>query len=247
MPSVPTSPFRPLPLWLRIAGSAFAVGHLLVIGVYALAATSGPWPTPYGASYPADPPRFASTISMNLTYPYYLEPLRMTHNYHFASNRPADFAANFEVQLKNEFGEIKKFKFPDEKANFWVRHRQEILAQHLAADMPLPQRGNQRVGPGGGKDLPKVEIWVREDASTLRLKEVEELDPVLRNPDVLQPAKRAKLLAGSYARYQCRLHKAASAEVIRHSRMTVMPMYVLQPRPDLFTDLKSYFGEIRCD
>ena len=36
------------------------------------------------------------------------------------------------IRLKNELGEVRTLRFPDEKANPWVRHRQEILAQNLA-------------------------------------------------------------------------------------------------------------------
>jgi hypothetical protein len=234
---------RPLPLWLKVAGSVVATGHLLVIGLYALAADSGPWPYNNGPSH-SPGPAFATSIVLNCTYPYYLKPLRMTHNYHFASNRSSDLAVYFEVQLKGELGEVRTLKFPDEKANFWVRHRHDLLAQYLFPDQRLPPRGNQRL-PALGKEVPKVEIWVRAEAGSIRLKQVEELDDLLRNPEVEQPTERAKLFAQSYARYLCRAHKAVSAEVIRHSRLTVMPMDLYAPRPELFNEMKSYFGEYR--
>jgi hypothetical protein len=244
--SLPTNPPRPLPLWLSVAGSIFAVGHLLVIGIYALAQTSGPWPTPYGTAFPADPPRFASAITMRYTYPYYLEPLRMTHNYHFASNRPTDFAVYFEVQLKNELGDVRTLKFPNEKANFWVRHRQEVLAQNLVPDQRLPPRGNRRLDPVDGNQTPTVEVWVREGESTQRLKHLDENDAKLLDPQVDQPSPWSKALAQSYARYLCREHKAVSATLIRCSRPTVTPTdFYLQPRPGLFGELKSFFGEYR--
>src|SRR5471030_1894037 len=109
MPALPTSSPRPLPLWLKIAGSVFAVGHLLIIGLYGLAADSGPWPFNTGNS-PALGPKFATLITIDATYPYYLTPLHMTHNYHFASNRPADFAVYFVAQLTNDVGDVRTLK-----------------------------------------------------------------------------------------------------------------------------------------
>src|SRR5437773_1679747 len=98
MSSLPTSATRPLPTLAKFVATMCAVGHLLVIGIYALAADSGPWPLFNTNSY-SPGPKFASNVSINLTYPYYLQPLHMTHNYHFASNRPYDYAVYFEVEV----------------------------------------------------------------------------------------------------------------------------------------------------
>src|ERR1051325_9289805 len=79
---------RPLPLWLKAAGSGFAVWHLLAIALLALEARSGPWfVSRIGGPSEAEGPKFAQVVTSNATLPYYLEPLRMTHNYHFNSNR----------------------------------------------------------------------------------------------------------------------------------------------------------------
>jgi hypothetical protein len=245
----PNSSQRPLPRWLMVACSVFAVGHLLAVGLLALEAQSGPWlaPPPIGGASMAEGPQFAKIISMNVTVPYYLEPLRMTHNYHFGTNRPANVAVYFEAHLKDEFGKVTVLKFPDDKANIWVRHRQEMLAQNLAQDQPMPPLANQRVAADGG-ELPKVEIWASEGPWTMRLKLVDELQ-VPRNQQVEQPSAWSKALAQSYMRYLCRQHKAVSAELIRYSRPTVMPaMLFLTEQPnigDSFTELKSNFGEYR--
>src|SRR5438094_425610 len=130
MSATPTSPPLRLPFALKVAGSVFAVGHLLLIGLYALAAESGPWPYNNGPST-SPGPQFATTIIWDVAYPLYLRPLRLTNDYHFASNRPAEYAVYFEVVLKYEYGEVKTLKFPDDKANPWVRHRQQLLAQQL--------------------------------------------------------------------------------------------------------------------
>ena len=248
MPMTSTISPRPLPIWLKFAGSAFAIGHLLAIGLYALAAESGPWPYNAGNS-PSPGPQFATSLTWGFGYPYYLRPLRLTNDYHFVSNRPAEFAVYFQVHLKNQLGEVRTLKFPDEKANFWVRHRQEILAQHLVPDQRLPPRGNRRL-PGLGQEVPTVEVWVRDGEATLRLKQVDENDESLRNAEVDHPTEKAKALVRSYLRYLSREHKADSAELVRHSRPMVLPMdtmpHMFMPRPaELFQELKSHFGEYR--
>ncbi|MBI3823246.1 MAG: hypothetical protein HY289_11285 [Planctomycetes bacterium] len=249
-----TARARPFPLGLQVACSVLAVGHLLLIGLFALAQDSGPWWYDVGPNDVMPPsgvnhspgPVFARAITVNFTEPYYVVPLRMTHNYHFQSNRRPDYSVYFEVFLKNERGDVlRTLKFPDDKASFWVRHRQEILAQNLSPpDQQMPPRGNEKVA-AGGKDLPKVEIWVREDAHTKRLKPVEETDDLLREShEVASPW--AKTLVKSYLRYLCREHGAASAELVRYSRRTVLPLDLYAPRPeDTFKELKSYFGEMK--
>lgn len=238
--SQPATP-RPLPLPLIIVGSVFAMAHLLAVGLFALAAQSGPWPTNFGASE-SPGPAFAGEISTKITYPYYLQPLRMTHNYHFSTNRPAQFAAYFEVQLKDDRGMVfKTITIPDEKANFWVRHRQSILAQGLAEDHPV-QLGTE-VLPKAGGPVPTIQIWEMQDGQ-LRLVDKEK-NLVPRERPAVQPSEWSKLLAQSYMRYLCKEYQAESAELIRHSRELVMPQDMFVPRPDAFNELKSNFGEYR--
>lgn len=247
MSALPTNA-RPFPLWLKLGCSVCALGHLLIIGLLALAARSGPWlmPAPFNGPSMVEGPQFAKSVTEGFTVRYYLDPLHMTHNYHFISNRPNDFAVYFEIELKNELGEVKTLKFPDEKANFWVRHRQELLAQFLVPDQRLPPRGSRRLAPAKSKEAPKVEIWRPDGERIIRLIEVPELDPALDNPDVDQPTPRVKLLAQSYTRYVCEEHKAASAQLVRHSRQTIMPIDLFVPRrAEDFSELKSYFGEYR--
>jgi hypothetical protein len=233
---------RPLPMPLIVVGSVCAVGHLLAIGMLALAAPSGPWPTNFGAS-DSPGPKFASKFSEQVTVPYYFMPLRMTHNYHFNSNRPAQFAAYFEVQLKNEQGIVfKTLKFPDDKANFWVRQRESILAQGLAEDQPV-QLGTEVIA-APGKAMPTIEIWENGKDGVLKLTQKPQND-VPRNQQVVKPSEWSKLLAQSYMRHLCREYGAHSAELIRHSRELIMPSDLYVPRPEAFIELKSNFGEYR--
>lgn len=245
MPAAPTRPPRPLPIWLTGPANLVAVGHLLAIGLLALATQSGPWPSPFG-TFMADGPEFATRITANLTEPYYLKYLRMTHNYHFESNKPVALGIYFEVKLKDAEGTVTRIlKFPDDKANFWVRHRQNFLAQGLGNDQLVQRRGTEVIAPKAGK-MPTAEIWDKTDPDQWRLKTVEEhLLP--RDQPYERPSEEAKKLAQAYMRYLCRVHKAASAELIRHHRPTVRPEALFRGNalPEELTVNKSNFGEYR--
>ena len=234
---------RALPPWIVILGSAVVVFHLFAVVVLAVAAPSGPWPTAFGTSMALEP-QFAQSIS-TVTTRQYLRPLKMTHNYHFPSNRPAPPGVFFEVRLKDETGELlKTIRVPDENASFWVRHRQSLLAQALADDQPVQPRAGEVVA-APGKQVQTVDIWDTAENNTLRLRSVpEHLIP--RERPVFRPSEWSLVLARSYARYLCRVHGAASAELIRHTREPVMPavMFLEDPPAGTFDELVSSFGEL---
>lgn len=224
MPNIALDAPRPLPLWLRIAVGAAVGVHLLVIIAQVISAPSGEWYTPMGPSM-AEPPQFVKPIT-EAAVPAYLEPLRLTHNYHFATNRTSRPGVYFEVHLKNKDGQrIKTLRFPDEKVNPWVRHRQELLAQGLAEDEPVP--------PPQGEIIGRVEftIWDLPDQGSqdLRLKKVPQ-HLVPRDRPVMMPSPWSLTLAKSYARYLCRTEHAAAAEIVRHTRDPWQPGYLLIPR-----------------
>ena len=62
-----------------------------------LAAQSGPWlvPPPFNGASMAEGPQFARSITQNVTSRLYLEPLHLTHNYHFAGDWPSEYAVYF--------------------------------------------------------------------------------------------------------------------------------------------------------
>ncbi len=241
-------PSRPLPLWMTGAGSLLAVGHLLALGLLALSAESGPWMMSNGVPSTALGPEFATRITANVTVPCYLQPLRMTHNYHFESNKPITLGIYFEVRLKDADGTVfRTLKFPEDKANFWVRHRQNILAFGLGNDQPLQRRGTEVI-PAKGAKMPTAEYWDKSDVENWRLKQVEEhLLP--RDQTYERPSEEAKKLAQAYMRYLCREHKAASAELIRYHRQGIPPMVLLMGAPpaEAFAASKSHFGDYRRD
>ncbi len=234
----------PLPSWLVAVGSVLIAGHLLTFGVSVLAAPSGPWWTPMGQET-LGPPQFAMSID-EVTRPLYLRPLKMTHNYHFLTNRAERPEVYFEVRLKNEVGEEKEtLRFPDKDANPLVRHRHELLAWHLLDDRPMPPPAGEVI-PAPGQQVRKVQIWEPGMDRIGRLRTVEEHLIPRDRPVVVRPSELTLTLARSYARYLCRMHGAASAEIIRHSKEPLSPFVLSQPDmpPGAGEELVASFGEM---
>jgi hypothetical protein len=253
-----TVPPRPLPRALIVVGSLAIGVHLLAIMMLVLAAQSGPWLTRFGDS-PAEGPWFATRltnyvvrdqqgtiISRSGLLPWYLEPLRMTDNYHFASNRPLVSEVFFEARLKDDKGSVTTLTFPDTGANAWLRHRETLLALGLGDDIAV-QAPRGEVIPAPGQKMRTFMIWEPvkgEDA--LKLKEVPE-HLVPKDRPVFRPSEWSLLLARAYARHLCREHGAASVELICHSKDQVMPavLFLPEPPPDTFNELVCSFGEVR--
>jgi hypothetical protein len=174
----------------------------------------------------------------------YLNPLRLTHNYHYASNRPGMPAAALEVRLRDESGRVTRtLHFPDPKASFWVRQRQAILAQNLADDQPVQRRGSEAI-PALHQKAPVVDVWdIRPDHSLALLEVPEHLLP--RDRAVFRPSEWSRILARSYARHLCEEYGAASAEIIRHTRESALPpmMDMDEPPAEVLQNLVSSFGE----
>src|ERR1700686_422694 len=104
MSKTSVAPPRALPRWVAVLASAAIAFPLAAVIALALAAPSGPWLTPYGPS-PAMGPQFAQAVS-SVTTNHYLKHLRMTHNYHFATDRPETVGVSFEVRLKDAKGDV---------------------------------------------------------------------------------------------------------------------------------------------
>jgi hypothetical protein len=258
-----TNPAAPLPRWVVLAGSGLIAFHFFAIVAYVLAASSGPWPTAFGSS-PAlapfflkdptplfDPNRLPNEYSAREIY---LRLLHLDHDFHFQSNHTDNSAVYFEARLRNKAGEeMGTLKFPQEKANFWVRHRQALLAMGLGNDRPVEgSRGNPIPAPG--KKLEETLVWDPVNKEKLenefkngkitkvqleqglerlkpgenhRLKKMQTISP---EQELMGPSSRSILLAKSYARYLGRLHHAASVELIRHSRNPIFPDVVFANR-----------------
>jgi hypothetical protein len=238
------SPEQPVPLpptWLLILGSGIIAFHLFAIGIRALAAES-PWPTPRGDTTP--PPKFAE-IADRCTSFLYLRPIRMLPEYRIGSNDPKTLGVYLEVVLKDGSGRpFKTIKVPDPEANAWVRHRQWLLARALTTDqiVPPPPPGERVAAPH--QKLPTLTIWQpvqQQGPPRLKLEQVSERK-IPRDREVQRPSEWSLLLAKSYARYLCRTHGAASAEVIRHTLPPLPPEILEMEMPPPF-ELISNFGE----
>jgi hypothetical protein len=234
-----------VPRWVVLAGSAFLLFHLGAVGVNALAAPSGPWPTPEGPNM-STPPLFAFLIHESVTLPY-LRTLKMTHNAHFTSNRPGPSAVAFTVRLEDADGnELKTLRIPDPNAAPWLKHRQELLARALADDLNVPPPQGETI-PAPGHEVPMVSLWEPVENRKLILRKVPE-HLVPRDRPVMKPSDWSLLLARSYARHLCREHGAARAELVRLTRDPVSPAVLFlpanSPPPGPVEDLVCNFGRM---
>jgi hypothetical protein len=245
------NPPRELPRWAVALGSIVIGLHLLAVGMLVLSTSSGPWPTRFGESM-ADGPYFAIKLN-RLFFSAYLEPLRLTHTYHYASDRPLVSAVWFEGKLKNANGDVfKTVKIPEESANFSVRHRQHLIAMFLGNDQPVQAPRAESISAPGQK-MRQVSIWEGGEANTLRLIQKEE-HLVPKDRPVMRPTDWSLILARSYQRYLNRRYKADAVELVRHSKEPVMPGLMFLPRrpdgtletpPETFSELISTYGESR--
>jgi hypothetical protein len=240
---IPTT--KRAPRWLIAVASAAIVFHLSAVLLRALAAPSGPWPTPQGGTL-APPPAFALALYQWLPGEY-LQALQMTHNYHFVTNRPGQPALSFEVRLRDAAGkEVANVRFPDKNANYWLRHRQTLLANALSLDEPAAPPQMEAI-PGPNQRVPTVPLWdmAPDKPGRLELKNVpQHLIP--RDRPVMRPSEVSLLFVRSYARYLCRVHGAASAQVIRHHQDPIPPDVLSADNvpADAFDEVLSNYGEL---
>ena len=158
MPAAPPDERLSLKPWHMALGSVVILLHLAAVAVCGFMMLSGPWPTPMGDS-PALPPQFAQT-AYRAAGPVYAQGLRIGANSRYMTNRPGmQPAIQFEVLLKDDKGAlVKRLKFPDPEANFWVRHRQDVLALWLGNDgMMQPLEGEIIAAPG--QKLERRTVW----------------------------------------------------------------------------------------
>lgn len=232
------------PSFVMVVGSLAIAFHLGAVILHALAAPSGPWPSMDGPPM-AGPPAFAQSLDESLSL-VYLKPLKLMHNYHFVGNRPIAPGVSVEVKLKNVKGEVTTtVRWPDPAANAWVRFMQGLYVQGMVPDQPIAPLQGEEV-PAPHQQPRMVSIWEGDPA--LRLSKVpEHLIP--RNRQVYSPTDWSLVLAHACARYLCRTHGAASAEVIRHSREAISPAFLSMgpPPPMAFTDLIASFGDISSE
>jgi hypothetical protein len=162
------------------------------------------------------------------------------------ANRPSPPGVYFEAKLKDAQGRVfETLRFPDPKANFWVRHRQALLAQWLTQDMPVePRPGEVIAAPG--KKVPTVDIWDMTNPAErmLRIRTVAE-HLVPRDRPVMRPSPLSLLMVRAYARHLRQAFGATSVEVLRHHREPIGPeaLFGEVPAPNFFDEMVSNFGE----
>jgi hypothetical protein len=226
--------------WLLGGLSAWIVWHFMAILGTALGARSGPWPVNGELGW-ATPPQFAQEI--NSLCGSYLWALNLTSDYHFPSDRP-QLASRFEVRLRDAQGnELEVVQIPDPSANAFVRHRQSLLADGLAADMAVEAPPGEFV-PAPNQPVRTVVYWNFEGGPIGALRTIEE-HLIPRDQQVTGPTDWALLLARSYSRYLCRTHGAASAEIVRHTKDAIPPDVLFAdspPQAAAFDSAAASFG-----
>lgn len=230
-----------LPRWMVLGGSGLIAFHLLALIILVLSAQSGPWPSPFGTS-PAVGPLFADRIAAYTTR-YYLQPLQLTHNYHFLGNRTEMPDVFFEVRLQDESGNtITTVSIPAPRTNPWLRFRHHLLAQALAGDEPMEAPRGEMI-PAPGQQMQKIKIWDSAPGSNRMEIRAVPLHLVPKDHPVFRPSDWSLILARSYQRYLCRQHGAAKAELTRHSRQPLVPSLMFMPDfpPGTFDTLNSTF------
>ena len=218
----------PAPTWLCVAGSVPIALHLIAVAGSALGAPSGPWPVAGGSDW-ATPPQFAQSV--NESGVPYLAALKMTHNYHFLSNRPTA-GHRFEARLFDREGRpLQTLQFPDPDASFSVRHRQGLLADSLADDTRVEPLPGEFV-PAPDQVVRKVNIWRMQEGRRAIIEKVEE-HLVPRDHEVYGPSEWSMLVARSFARRLGRVHDAASVGITRITREHIPPdvLYLDAPPP----------------
>ncbi|MCI0641086.1 MAG: hypothetical protein L0Y72_32185 [Gemmataceae bacterium] len=240
-----TSPSRPLPEGLLVAGSIAVVLHLSVFVVYVIGQSSGPWPVPVDPGISMVDPPFFTLQMREMVKDYYLQPMRMTHTYRFRSNKSDVPGVQMEARLKYANGKEETILLPDKNAWPWIRYRQVLLAQGLGGDERVFPMGGETV-PAPNKQVQTVKIWESEsEKEPLKLKTVPE-HLVPRDRPVFKPSPMAEILARSYMRFLAREYKAASVEIIRRSRDSVRPESLLLPQlVGNFDEFVCSFGEYR--
>jgi hypothetical protein len=232
----------PVPRWAVLAGSVLIVLHLGTVAVHVVAAPSGPWPGMDG-NEPAPPPQFAVLAEENVAAPY-LTQLKLTHNYHFASNRASVPGAYLEFRFQDRQGDVlKTIQFPDPNASASVRRRQALALRWFIDDRPLQPPQGEKI-PAPGEKIPDVLTWkqVEGEMRQLELMPVSEI-LIDRNRPVVGPTEWSMVVLRSFTRHLCRVHGADSAEVVRKSREPVPPRVLFEREvPPLMDVLESKYG-----
>ncbi len=236
---------RELPPWLTTSISVVVVLHLGAIIFLVLAASSGPWLINFGPIPSSDAlgPPFATTVNQ-VTANYYLRPLQMTHNYHFLSNRAGEPGVRFEAKIRDEDGNvIETVEIPDQRANFWVWHRQKLLAQGIYQDQMVQRSGTEKIeAPDKKASFTKYYWNPSKDGGPMTLLARSSAG----NPPEevqLRPTAWSLVLAKSYMRYLRDKYDAKSVDLYRHTRQGIRPELMLTSKQQAEQIIKAGLPE----
>lgn len=215
---------RRWPLAVMALVSVLIIGHFAAIFANVLAAPSGPWPTDDGPNM-ATPPRFAA-VALDAAVPY-LNAVKLTHNYHFTENHVSRFwtqhmVGRVAVKLRDAKGvEIATVALPDPNANPQVRFLQQLLVDGLTKDAPVEPFEGERI-PAPNQAPRTVRYWEFGEGPKAKLGTMaEHLIP--RDRPISGPSDWSMIVARSIARQLCAQKGAASAEIIRETRLVLPP------------------------
>lgn len=233
-----------LPVWLKGCVSAAIVAYLLGLGSMVLSAPSGPWPVDEGSAW-ATPPQFAQAIG-DWSIPI-LQVLKLSHNYHFLTNRP-NAECQLEAVLRDATGkETGRLWLPTDQGFAVSRHHQRMLARNLNDD--------QRVEPPAGEFIPapnqptrSAAYWeFREGRRAVLTTVAEHLLP--RDRPLSAPSAWSMLLARSYARHLLRQTGSDRVEILRHTKDHIPPDVLFADTPPsagAFDEIVMSFGEFHA-
>jgi hypothetical protein len=100
-----------------------------------------------------------------------LQPLGLANNYHFESN-VTDLPSIYLEVLPKALNQPEKY--PDTRANMWVRHRQRLLVNGLRGDLQYQPRQGEGIAVG---QMPKISFFCQSyDAVMLKLGTLKDKD-----------------------------------------------------------------------
>jgi hypothetical protein len=151
-----------------------------------------------------------------------------------------------EFRLRDAAGEeVGTARLPDPNANFWVRHRQALLAWRLGDDraVDLP-RGEMIAAPN--QQVQEREFWAEVPNEPRRQRLAKQsVNQFNLNQFYLRPSEVAVVCTHSYARYLCQAQGAEKVAVLRHHRNPIPPfvLSVDNVQAEAFEEFISDFGE----
>lgn len=233
------------PTWVMLLGSVLIMFHLSCALITALGASSGPWPV-QGETYEGIPPRFTRTPK-DLIADNYQRLLKATYHFHFGSIKQEVQEISFDAILRDDKGAVVgKRVFPDPEASSAIRYRQQMLAQKLSDDIPLPPQTGIVIAPAG-QTLPTLQWWSPDGERRSVLKQ-DNPNAVPRNQNLMQPSTWQYLVAKSYERYLKRQTSQPKIEIIRTWYNPVMPVFMIDermsPSPEMLFRYQSSYGEL---